>query len=745
MFNQMCRDAALRIGGLAVFAVLGATSAPLVLAEAMVIEEVVVTAQKRQQSQQDVPISINAYSAGAIEKLGAGTFTDLTASAPNVNMGRADRASRGQITIRGIGDYSRSVGQDARAGMYIDGVYVGRSYASNPDLEGIEVLEILRGPQGTLFGKNTVSGAVNITTRKPTQEFEGTVKADIGNYEYRKLSAYLSGPLSDTVAASLSIVDVERDGHVKNVLNGKYLNGEDRYSVRGRLIADVSDQLSIDVRAEILKSDVDATSNEAVAPGGLGNPFPIQPQPYKVSHDFPESEDREIKSFAVTADYELANEFMLTYIGAYSEADYNNFDEEDFGPDFAASFHAQEEMEMVTHELRLASPANAEYDYLVGLYYYDQDLESVTGAQLNGGAIGLFGVIDVMRPAQTSGDSFAVYFHGNWSITENLQLTGGGRWQRESKDIDYQMIDTSNILYQGVIPGLGPNTDGILFCNCADSGDRSASNFSPKIGLNYFVNDDTMIFGSYSVAYKSGGFNADWQDSAATLAAWEFDDEKVGTFELGIKTDLLEKRLRINANIFRSKFTDFQVQQFVPSFNQQTQTQTFIAAIENAGEVVSQGVELNLTALLMDNLQVNLNASYTDAEFDKFDNAAPNGAGGFLDYSGTKLPFAPELNFFVAIDYTLPMGEADLVFHVDYSKTDDMFSETGEAPGNFMDTQDVLNANITYANEDWQVTAYAKNLSDSDDIKIQTINFFGIPRGVYQMRRQYGLRFSYHF
>jgi len=337
--------------------------------ENLVMEEITVTAQKRAQSLQDVPISVQAITESAIRELGATILTDLEASAPSLQTGGVVGSSNQQMGLRGIVDYSRNTGIDARMGIYIDGIYQGRSYSSDQPLLGLERVEILRGPQGTLFGKNTVSGAISLVTKTPTEEFEGQVQADLGNYDYRKAAAYFSGPLGETVFGSLSFSYDESDGYYYNTTLDQDTGSYDRWSTRGKLRFVPSDRLEIVVSG-------DAAQSNSNAPLYVNAALP----PYTSQQNFEAEDEVNFWGGALTVNYDLDSGYTLTSITAYREADYQTRYDDDITPFEIQTSNFNEDSDQFSQELRLVSPREDRYDWVAGLYYFDSDMSTTRSA-----------------------------------------------------------------------------------------------------------------------------------------------------------------------------------------------------------------------------------------------------------------------------------------------------------------------------------------------------------------------------
>jgi len=686
------------------------------------LEEVVVTAQKRAENSQDVPLSIQAFSAEGLEKLGASQLNDLSASAPSFNIGGIE-GSQGQMGIRGVVDFGRNVGIDARTGIYIDGVYQGRSFSANQPLLGLESVEILRGPQGTLFGKNTVSGAINLNTKKPGGEFEGEVRANVSNYDLIGSALYLSGPLSEKMSGSISVAHEEREGYYYNKTLDQDVGAVERDNLRAKLLIQASDELEL-----IVAADFGRTESEGPLTTSKANPL------FVTTKDIIEEDDIEYAGGSLTVNYDLGDEYTLTSITAYRQSEYISSFDGDYNVGVAEHAFFDEDTDMVSQEVRLVSPKGDAFDWVAGLYYYDGSASTerstiLFGAPYNANINGLFGApvvadegIVIQLPSSVDTKSYAMYVHGNYRFSNSVELTLGLRYTSEDKDLDYAQINNNDLV------------TGILFNSTSGALNSSSSDddVSPSIGLNWSVADDAMLFARYAKAYKSGGWNADFNLGGSTAFNDDFmqyDQESVDTYEIGLKSTWLDGKLQANATAFRSEFTDFHVQDF--STLQYT----------NAAEAVTQGGELELTAIPIDTLKLSLNATYLDTFFEKY-------ALGNLDLSGADMPYAPQWKTYLGAQYILPLGNSgELTFNVDYNFSDEQSADPRTRPDDMIASYGTWNARVTFNpnNDQWQLAAFVKNGGDKEYYRQAGTTFvLGIPRGVLGAPKTYGLSFAYY-
>ena len=705
------------------------------------LEEVIVTAQKRDQSLQDVPISVQAFSSETIREIGANVVSDLQHIAPSFQMGGLGGGSQQHFGIRGVVDYGRNVGVDSRMGVYIDGVFQGRSYSADQPLIGLETVEVLRGPQGTLFGKNTVSGAINLTTKTPTETTEGEFQVEYGNEGYVRASAYLSGQVSQNFFASASVARDENDGFFKNLALNKDTGSYERTSWRTKFLWNLSDAMDVTLAtdgSDYQSKDVVATRREEPA--------------FTTTQGYESNEDTSFWGSSLTIDYAMGD-YQISSITAIREGDYKTEHDDDLLPlDIQISYRG-EDTEQFSQEIRLISPKNDKYDWVAGVYYYDStaksnnsscfgvDLYNVVIAPLAPFAAALTGCTYV--PSKITSEMSAVYFHGNYRFNEQLELTAGLRYTSEDKGVAWeQYSEVADPATAAVLQGAtglpltqapGALFGAINYDRLVD--DRSENDVSPTVGLNYFASDNVMLYAKYSGAFKSGGYNSEFM--LAGLEYFEYDDETVDSYELGLKSTLLDGKLRLNATIYRSEFDDYQVFQFLTNASGATSLQ-----LTNAGQVTSEGYEFEATYLPTANLRLTLNTAYVDASYDRFENPVP----GEASFTGNKLPYAPEFKLYAGVQYSVPMGEqGNMIFNLDYSQMDDQFSDPSNSAVDTIDSYDLWNARVAWtpSDESWELALWGKNLADEEYNAINNDNFLGTPRTVWGAPRLYGLSFTY--
>ncbi|WP_405227134.1 TonB-dependent receptor [Lentisalinibacter sediminis] len=745
------------------------TTQPVIAQEAGMLEEIIVTAQKREQSLQEVPISVTAIGEQAIQEGKITGVQDVALETPNFTMTQFN-IGEPQYYIRGIGNSLDSAGSDPAVATFIDEVYIGRSAGTAMDLYDLDRVEVLRGPQGTLFGKNVVGGALNIITKKPSPEFEAKFGATVGNYSQTVLRGFVNGAIADNVSGKLSVSRRQRDGYVDNVVDGEEYHDEDNFSARGQLLFTVSDATEVLVGFDWTTDDQagncrNVNNLDKNDPLGLAVFYPpviaatTGGDVRKCASEADAFQERDMLGTLLRVDHDFANS-TLTSITAYRETDYAWLEDLAGMPlgdtPFNLTDTVDEEADQISQELRLASTGGETFDWLVGAFYMTEDVDrkeryigSFHAPLAAQGFALLNGDVQFNQINETT--STALFGKIDWYISERLTWSIGARYARDEKEIEQAVenfedpaFDSAflsqllgvpvNLVVLG-IPVNGP-TELLTFVNTGNPGvlntpynttaDESWSEFVPSTNVSYQFNDDGFVYFTAARGYKSGAFVS--QTATPQAAATPLDPEIATNYELGVKSEFLNNRLRVNAAVFRMDYEDLQVFRLDGSL--------LIAA--NA-EATSQGLELDTTALLTDNWVVNFNYGYLDAEYDQF-------ISGGEDFTGNRLPRAPENSFSVTSNYTFNLaGGSSMDFNLNYAYQDDFFHDPSNANGSGEDGYGLLRAGFTWtsASGAWDVTAWGKNLTDEEYRTHTIISNIAGTVDLWGMPRTYGLTVNY--
>jgi len=734
------------------------------------LEEVVVTAQKRTESLTDVPISIAVMSSEALQKTGVRQVRELAEFIPNMSIsGGNDSATA--VRIRGVGANTRNIGFDTRAGVYVDGVYMGQSPAQNIEILDLERVEVARGPQGTLFGKNTVAGAISMVTKKPTQEQELLVTGEMGNYDSYRVSAIANLPLGENAAARFSVVDHNRDGFITNVTTGTQHNERDGTAVRGQF-AFGGEHYDVNIAGDYLESDRVSSWGVAISDWSGSVPNTVSPNDFRIDNNIDNSEEREIWGVSATVNVDLGSDYRLTSITAYRDTWVDRGQDTDHSFLNLLRVEYPDAYEQTTQEFQIFSPDSGRLKYVAGLYLYDEQASSSRraiigdeigivfeglapplapfGAQFDGAGVGTFADVDTR--------SYAVYLNGTYDLTERLTLGFGARYTEETREVDFDLIGDIVDLGFLQVPGaaifgvaVGPVVGDQTVANFQDENDYD--DFSPMISLSYALGDDSNIYLKYSEAFKSGGYNVDFVTTSALTDGIDFDQETVEAWEIGLKGTAMENRLRYNLVAFQMDFEDYQLNQFV-----QLDNATSAITIRNAAEVRSRGVEAELTYFPSNSLMLQGALGYNDAEFESFPggSSARNPAGIGADLAGNKLPDAPELTAAFAIQHNLALPDlgAEFVTRVDWTYTDSFYATEDNVsfarPGSSLewgeiDSYSLLNGRIGIEADTWSVFLWSRNILDEGYEETWTSDFLGTVGRFPGDPRTVGVEVSYRF
>jgi outer membrane receptor protein involved in Fe transport len=739
----------------------------------LMLEEVIVTAQKRAESLQDVPISVAAMSGEKMEDNGILDLEELTQYIPNVNINQG--RAQPNLFIRGVGS-GTNAGFEQSVGMYIDGVYSGRGPLANvPVTWDVERVEILKGPQGILFGKNTIGGAINITTGRPTYEVEGSIEAlyepDHGEQVY---SGVISGGLTDNLAGRLAVRYESMDGWWDNRLLNEEGPDRDNLMIRGSLLWDISDTAELILKVE--HGDFETSSLPSVVyqsdqPINFqgDSPFPVLSDQDEAAFNYVDINDTELDTFVATLNWDL--EFAtFTSITAYSEYELESTRNSDFAAVPALERITDEEYEQFSQELRLVSPGGETFDWIAGAYFQTSELnrsridDAADLALLGPLAAGTGPLLLIDDPPalpvyDQESDSWAIFAQGTFSFTDTFRGTLGLRYNEEEKDLDKILSQQGAIGGRAIAleqPDLIAYTfpaTGFLIGDTRSHDfrgvEREEDEFTWSANLQWDVGDDTMLYASVSTGFKGGGFDAAYSGpgpfvrtgelftgvptgivaTGVTSDILEYDDETVVAYEIGAKMGLLDGAATLNFALFRMEYEDLQVSALVGD----------VFRVGNAGEAISQGAEVDGRWLITERLTIGASVAYLDAYYEDFTGAActvpqvadpannpgclredgtnvdPGETGGGQDLTDENLLFAPEWSANLNAEYIMPLGDAlELRLSGDVNYTDEFDSALDLDPNTRHDSATKVNARIALASVDdtWSVALIGKNLTD---------------------------------
>ncbi|MCB1677854.1 MAG: TonB-dependent receptor [Halioglobus sp.] len=677
------------LGGLASIA--GASGA--LAADAPLLEEVVVTARKRSESLQQVPMAITAFTAADIHSAGLRNIEDVAHLTPGFNLAPLFGGDTATPVIRGL---STTIGEP-NVGFFIDGVYTG-SRLTMTRLLGpfVERIEVAKGPQSALYGRNTFGGAVNFVTRRPGETVAGEVEASYGSDGKQALRATVGGPIGDSAFGyRLGAFYDQFDGFYQNELTGDDLDDRQTTAAMGTL-SWTGDHLRADLN--LMYNEVDNgdlalryVTNNAFFASAFGAPpgyqmyvgtLPDFDDGYAVT---PGGLKRDQVFSSLLVEWELGA-VTLTSITGYNDFSHERRADDDYT---AADIHyitTDNDVTELSQELRLSSNMQGPVQWMLGLYYYDldddNDIHSAYSQPFASIPIARFNGLNSISEQST--EDLAVFGSLDWAVTDTLTLGISARYGEEDKDVD--AVDT--------------NLSTLARATFRDDDDWSS--FQPRVTLDWQFSEAHMAYASYAYAEKSGGFNVVTATGAVLPDERRYDPEESDNYEIGIKSQFADGRVLTSLALYHTRWND----QIVRAIGA-----TGAVLNSNAGQTTSSGAEFELQARLTQRLELKLGAAYNNSEYDDYFFAilAPLGMDPVLD--GNTLQYAPQWTWNGSLAYTRPVaGGWDWFSRLDASYTDEQYAvQTNDA---VIDSFTVVNLRTGFSDEHWTVTLWAYNLAD---------------------------------
>ncbi|MEE2783246.1 MAG: TonB-dependent receptor [Pseudomonadota bacterium] len=709
-------------------------------ASAAVIEEIVVTAQKREQNVTDVGIAINALTGEQMEQLGYSNAQQVTAMAAGVHTVQPNGEANYSIAIRGVANSDFTTNNESPIAIYVDDVYISQMSGTGFMLFDMERVEILKGPQGTLYGRNATGGLAHYLTKKPTEELDGYARITSGSHQQLKLEGAIGGALGETLTARIAFATNDHDPYIKNRI-GKDMNNGNEQGWRGQLAWAPSDKVEILFNTRGMNQDIDTGFFEHVTSVTEGRLTPHffnevlgyidnDGDPYAGAWDAPGFNDLETRGHSVTVNWDFDN-FTLTSITDFSTVERDYIEDSDASPAPVFNFFLNTDAEQFSQEVRLTGETD-NMDWVAGFYYMDLEVNDSNGAEsepfMDPASDTPF-VTGLDNPYQTNTESWSIYGQIERGISEDLTLIAGVRWVRDEKDhtFDVNVVD--------FVPGSKyRNGNPNILANLASyRGDREDDEVAWRLGLNWDFTEDTMFYASYNRGVKGGGYNApvfpmspplDYTDDVLS-----FDPEQLDAFEIGFKSSLQDGLLQLNGAVYYYDYNDYQAFQFIG-----VDTLTVNADAE------SSGGEIEILTSPVDGLDIMLGAAYNDIEVDL--------GGGAPKTTSVQ---SPKWNFNALIRYEFGIGEGRLALQWDVHHRSEHYFSLTQAETVTESGYTVANAAIMYtsANDRWSLNGFVHNLGDAEYL-VQTFdlsgpNVFGMTEQYYGRPRWSGITFTYNF
>ncbi|WP_236626798.1 TonB-dependent receptor [Sphingomonas sp. MM-1] len=688
------------------------------------VEDIVVTAQKREESLQDTPISIAAFTARDLESKQITGLVDLRANVPNLQLTpHPNSAATTQIFMRGVGLSDDQITQDGGVAVYMDGVYVARSQGQALEVAELERVEVLRGPQGTLYGRNATGGAINFITRKPdlgSFGFKGQVT--LGNYDNRRFKGSVNVPIGDRLAARLSYANIQQDGFIRNPGTGvKRWGDKDRWAMRADVLWEATDAISL--RYSYDRSQIDDTPvYVALSPF---HPLTV-PRPKEGSPAVRDLLPNDVTSqgHSLIAEWEASDALTVRSITGYRKLD--NFQNQDYltgalGPFPLQKNQSRARQDQWSEELQLVGDAlDGGLEYVAGFYYFSESGSNFSNSYSPPTLTRSF------TRATIDNESYALFgqatFTPEWP-DRKLHLTVGARqsWDQRAATLTRQTQVNDGPITP--IPGVG-------------DGDRKFKDFSPSFVIAYDAAEGVNVYAKAVKGYKSGGYNI--RASSITRFDDGFGSETLWSYEAGLKGQFLDNRLRLNIAGFVSKYKDIQINV------QSDPTNVRITDVLNAGKATVKGIEADITLQPVRALRVTVNYGYLDAKYDEIINAAGDDISDIYRFTN-----APRHTLAADLRYDLPpLPIGMLSANVNYTMQSDKFTNATIDNGKYIvGDYGLLNARLTLSDipgvKGARIGLWGRNLTDKEYYVMQ-FNI-GRPGALFGEPRTYGVDLSFEF
>lgn len=698
-------------------------------------DDIIVTARKRAENLQNVPASVLAFNSEKIAALGAVRLDQLQSAAPGLTFGVNARITIGQIGIRGAVDYSQNTSYDARVGAFLDGVYVARSYGNNISLFGLERVEVVRGPQGTTFG-NATAGAISFVTRKPGARLDAEAEASGGSFGLRRFSGRISGPLSDIVSVAATIESETSDGYLYNITRKEDAEGVSRLFGRFQVRIRPSDDLDINLSYSQQRdhngsvgtisrwTDAQWANILALFPTYQGL---AKPTTYQVANLSEQYERNRSQFWIANVDYQLFANARLTSTTAYQTLSSLWYADFSGVPALARAQNLNERTRQFSQEIRLASAQTRSFDYIVGGYYqstreeaapynaYGPDftrmilfkagvpVSSIPAAALTS-VYAAYNNSRVTHTSQVQDERLSAFLNLTYRPWPNLELAGGLRYTSVTKRL---LKFTADDPLAANTATLGSAIGG----NFVAAPDRRTDDFLAKqASITYRPVETISLYASYGEGFKAGGWNTGQITQATFATGLRFGVEKLHAYELGVRSELFGKKLRVNVTGVYQKFPQYQVVQYAPGIA----GGTAVPLQTNGAAVTAKGVEAEILARPFDGFSASGQVSYIRTRFADF----PDGIALGRSATGNAPAYAPDLKWRIGAAYQRTVAaRIKALAGLDYSEQSESYAAVANTAAQLIPGRHSLDARLEVAalDDNWSITVYGKNLTDAEN------------------------------
>jgi len=722
------------------------------------LETITITSRKIEENLQAAPLSVQAFSTKGLESRGVTDVSQIGEFTPNMKFDRAAAIggsnSTAVVYIRGIGQESGLPTIDQGVGMYVDGVYMARSVGGVFDLVDVERVEVVRGPQGTLFGRNTIGGAVSMVSKKPSEDFFIDTSLSLGTDKLREVKLTVNGGLTDTLSAMFSVLKKDRDGYVIRP-DGTDFGNEDLTAGRLALRYTPSEDLSFDLIIDATESesngapfelvDVDRTAgfptfhNAFVAPATAGcfNPATGSTSSAdsacynehsvsgldKDNGNLAALDVLDAFGIALTAEYEINDNLRFKSITSYRDSESDFAIDQDHSPLTIAHVLSNSTQDQLTQEFQLLGDEES-FKYIIGAFYFEEESRYIENID--------FAPVSFTSGGDNDNDSKALFGQLTYNINDALKVTVGARYTKEVKRFTPDSVLVSPLPTPN---GLAPAGTRVL-PNTTE--EITLSETTPMVNLSYNWNEGLMTYLTYSEGFKSGGFTQRVFPPQPDIPS--FLPEYADVVELGFKWQADNNRVRVNGALFQTDYTDLQII---------SQSQSVAPIVQNAGAAEIEGIELDLQLVPAEDWLIEASLGYLDAQYTELD----AGTGITLAH---KLVKTPELSAVAAVAHTTYFNDSSLMARIDYSYSDEFYNNAINSSFLKQDSYGLVNLTFNYINysddrNTWEVLIYAKNLTDERYISAGyseqngPTNNLGSSEVVRDRGRQYGIKFKYNY
>jgi iron complex outermembrane recepter protein len=702
----------------------------------IMLEEVVVTATKKNinESVQDVPLAITALGSDQLDVLQVRDLQSLSYEMPNVSLDPVGTYKGvANFTIRGLGINSSIPSIDPTVGVFVDGMYLGVNWGVNLDMFDVESVEVLRGPQGLLFGRNVTGGAVIVNTKDPSEEFDIASKASVegggdGGLNYTVMG-YVSGPVTDQVGAKLALYHNNDEGWFKNQFTGEDHGASESYIVRPSVKISFSETTDLTIKLERGQTDADGAASQ--------NRAAQDKDTFDLSFDEPGFTDIEWSHAVFELNWDVDfGDGTITNIAGWRDLEQSNVTDIDGLPRLI--FHSSNilEQDQMSNELRYTGRFFDSTQFTTGLYYFTQDMAYQAARTFGSNVQTGGGLLDH--------ESWGVFLSADIDLTDDLTLNVGGRYTYEEKSVKIatqplNRVNTPTPSPSTVFPALPGQCNVLTSCNFDFIDSDDWNSFTPKVGIQWRVNEDSQMYAYYTKGFRSGGYNL--RSASADVPPGPFDQETQDSVEFGAKYQTPDRRIKANFALFYNKIEDMQRE---VSFSTGA---TIVQIIQNTAEATIQGAELELQYLPLDQLLLTASAGYTDGSYDKVFEDLTRDSPPVVDDRDLALdiPRLAPWTYNVGANFNQPIGSlGELSARISWAHRDkSYFNDTNTG---VLRSADIINASValTPPSEVWTFTLYGKNLKNevTESVNIPTSfgSFTGINKGrVYGLEVQYSL------